>query len=276
MNNRFRLAPLFAALVLAGSARSVCVAQTLETETARLVPAGWWKVGTAFELQTSSEGREGAAPFLAEYGLSDHLELVLEPVPYTAIRPKAGRHATGPGDFEVTLVYQLRPESRRVPALAMAAEVKIPTARNQLIGTEQTDYAAYFIASKRFGHFDAHANLAYTVPGSPPGTHLNNLLSYATALVYRPNPRWEIFGEVFGNTSTGPEGETAAGGGAATVVPEATGGELVETVGAGRYVRQNLLLYLAVSHDNLGAVQYRPGLTFKFPTGRAAHAAASK
>src|SRR5258706_806207 len=274
MRNRFGVALLSIVLILAASAPGVCVAQTLETETSRLVPAGWWKVGTAFELQTSSEGREGAAPFLAEYGLTDHLELVLEPVPYTAIRPRTGRHATGPGDFEATLVYQFRQESRLVPALAMAAEIKVPTARDKLIGTKQTDYTGYFIASKRFGRIDVHANLAYTVPGSPPGAQLSNLTSYATALVFRPTPRWEIFGEVFGNTSSGPE--TADTCGAVAVVPEATGGGLVETAGAGRFVRPNLLLFLAVSHDNTGATQFRPGLTFKFPTNRAANAAGVK
>ena len=276
MKNRIRWSRLFAVIVLSGFALGVSTAQTLETETARLVPAGWWKVGTAYEFQTSSQGREGAAPFLAEYGLSENLELVLEPVPYTSIRPRVGTQANGPGDFEVTLVYRFKQESRSVPALAFAGEVKLPTARNELIGTEETDYTAYVIASKHFGHFDAHGNLAYTVPGSPPGTHLNSIVDYAMALVYRPNPRWELFGEVLGNTSSGPEGESPNSGGAPAIVPEATGGELVGTAGMGRYVRPNLLLFVTISYDSNNAVQIRPGLTFRFPTGRAGNAAGAK
>src|SRR5258706_10849067 len=111
----------------------------------RVVQAVWWKVGSGFEYQTASEGAEAAVPILAEYGLTDNLELVMEPVPYTAIRPKTGRRTAGAGDFEITLAYRFAQEGRRLPALALAAEVKLPTARDTLIGTRETDYTAYFI-----------------------------------------------------------------------------------------------------------------------------------
>src|SRR5205085_4586546 len=90
---RLKLVPLAFALSI-GTAGSA-VAQTLETETARLLPAGWWKIGNAFEFQTSTDGTEAAIPFAIEYGLSNRVELLVEPVPYTAIRPKVGRHAFG-------------------------------------------------------------------------------------------------------------------------------------------------------------------------------------
>ena len=51
-------------------------------------------------------------------------------------------------------------------------EVKVPTARNELIGTRKTDYAVYGIATRRFGpdgRFDAHANVSYTLVGRPRG-----------------------------------------------------------------------------------------------------------
>jgi hypothetical protein len=276
MNKRKHVFPVLTVMLFSASVGNVCVAQTLETETARPLAAGWWKIGTAYEFQTSSDGREAAAPFLAEYGLTDNLELVLEPVPFTTIRPHLSRPATGQGDFEMTLVYRFKQETRLVPALAVAAEVKLPTARQDLIGTEQTDYTAYVIASKRLGHFDTHANLAYTVLGSPPGARLNNIFGYALAVVYHPNTRYEIFGEVLGNTSSGPEGETGDTGSGTAIVPEAAGGELVGTVGVGKYIRPNLLLFMAVSYDNNQALQIRPGLTFRFPTSRASEGAAAK
>jgi len=114
------------------------------------------------------------------------------------------------------------------------------------------------------------------VLGSPPGVHLNNIFDYALAVVYRPNTRYEIFGEAVGNTSSGLEGDSAAASGGNAIVPEATGGELIGTIGAGKYVRTNLLLYLAVSYDNNHALQVRPGLTFRFPTSRASDGAAMK
>jgi hypothetical protein len=261
MQRHHAVRSLILAALVAGAARTVA-AQTLETETARLLPRGWWKIGNAYEFQTSAEGTEAALPFIIEYGLSSRLELVVEPVPYTAIRPNAGRRARGAGDIEVTLSWLLRHERARTPALALAAEVKVPTARDTLIGTRRTDYTGYLIASRRFGRFDAHANLAYTVVGQPPGARVNNIVYAALAAVYRPNPRTELFGEIFGNTAASAQPETPAGG--TTVTPEVAGGEVVGTLGAGRYLVPNLLLYAAVSYDNSHALLLRPGLTFKF------------
>ncbi len=134
----------------------------------------WWEIGNAYELQTSSEGTEAAIPMAIEYGVRDNLALLIEPVPYTAIRPKVGRHAMGLGDVEATLTYRFGQEHGSVPALALAAEVKIPTARNALIGSREPDYTGYLIASKRSGRFDTHANVAYTVVGGPDAVRLNN------------------------------------------------------------------------------------------------------
>ena len=92
-------------------AESICHAQALETETARILHAGSFEFSNSFEFQTSSEGTETAAPFVFEYGITDRLELLVEPVPFTAIRPKAGRRATDTGDMEVTYSYLLRQES---------------------------------------------------------------------------------------------------------------------------------------------------------------------
>ena len=239
---------------------SICRSQMLETETARLLSAGRWEIGNAFEFQTSAEGTETAVPFAIEYGLTDNLELLVEPVPYTAIRPKIGRHATGLGDVEGTLTWRFLQEGRSRPALAFAAEIKIPTAEDSLIGTDLTDYAAYLIVSKRLGRFDLHMNAAYTLIGQPATVHLNNTFNFAVAAVFRTGPALEIFGEVLGTTSSTPGAETSSG---TAVVPEASGGELVGTVGLGREVGRSLLAYLAVSYDNNNAVLFRPGLTLR-------------
>jgi hypothetical protein len=165
------------------------------------------------------------------------------------------------GDVEATLTYRFRGESPSVPALALAAEVKIPTARDSLIGTRRTDYAAYLIASKRFGLVDAHFNIGYTIVGKPAGVSLDNVFNIAFAGVYRPNTGVELFGEVLGSTASGAgEAQPGAGGG---VVPEAAGNVLVGTLGAGKALGA-ALLYLAVSYDNSHAVLFRPGLTVRF------------
>jgi hypothetical protein len=239
----------------------VGAAQTLETETARLLPAHWWKIGNAFEFQTSAEGTEAAMPFAVEYGITDNLELLVEPVPYTAIRPKVGRRAVGVGDIEATLTGRVRRESRSGPALAFAAEVKVPTARDTLIGSGEPDYTAYVIASKRLGKIDTHLNVAYTIVGRQDNVQLNNIVSFAVAGVYRAGPtaRLQLFGEVLGNTAAVPGSESSTTG-----APEVAGGELVGTLGAGRDIGAGLLFYVAVSYDNNNAVLLRPGITWKF------------
>ena len=48
---------------------------------------------------------------------------------YTAIRPNGAHGATGIGDVEGTLTYRFLRERRVLPALAAAAEIKVPTAK---------------------------------------------------------------------------------------------------------------------------------------------------
>ena len=246
---------LAAALAAAGSA----AAQILETETARRLPRGAVEASLNFELQHSSEGREVAAPFAIEVGLARRLELLVEPVFYTAIRPHTGPRATGFGDVEVTATWLARAERGGWPALALAGELKLPTANDPLIGTGRTDFAGYLIASKLMGPVDVHANLGYTVVGQPAGTKLSNIVNGALGAVYRRSA-WELFGEVLGTTAAVPGGE---GGGGPSPTPEAPGAERVTTVGAGRRLLPGTLFFLAVSYDNNGAVLIHPGITLR-------------
>lgn len=250
-----RIAPLVATLLALTAGTGS--AQTLETETARLLSARWWKVGNALEFQKSSEGTEAAMPIAIEYGLTNSLELLVEPVPYTAIRPTQGRHAVGAGDIEATLTALVRHETQSTPALALAAEVKLPTARDSLIGSGEPDYTGYLIASKRFGQVDTHVNLAYTFVGRQDSVQLNNLVSFAVAGVYKSSPTVQLFGEVLGNTGAIPGSETST-------TPEVAGGELSFTLGAGKNIGVGGLLYFAVSYDTNNAVLVRPGITWRF------------
>jgi hypothetical protein len=234
-------------------------AQQLETETARLLPARAFQAGGNLEFQASSNGHETAVPFVFEYGITKRFELMIEPVIYTAIRPATGSPATGVGDLETTLTYLVRNESPGFPAIAVAGEVKVPTARNQVIGTGQTDYAAYLIASKRLGPIDLHCNLGYTVVGKPAVSNLDNIVNFAVAGVYRASARTELFGEILGNTTSAPG--TSLGALESSSTPEAAGGELVGTLGVGRYLAPSLLVSVSVSYDNNGAVLFRPGFT---------------
>ena len=132
-----------------------------------------------------------------------------------------------------------------------------------MIGTGKTDYAGYLIASKRFGRLDTHANLGYTIVGQPAGTSLDNIFNFALAGQYHVTDRYEVFGEILGNTfSALGEGDNSFGGN--TVTPEAAGGELVGTLGAGMYIKSVFFLYFGISYDNNNAVLLHPGLTLRF------------
>jgi hypothetical protein len=264
MNRLFRgFALSLAAGSFAISAPAVAAAQILETETARPLGRGTLEVGTNFEYQTSSEGHESALPMAVEYGFTDRFELLLEPVAYTAIRPKAGQRATGVGDLELTGTYLVRRESDGTPALALAGEVKFPTANNSLIGTGKTDFAGYLIASKRVGRFDTHANIGYTVVGRPAGVQLNNIFNFALASEMSLGTNAELFGEILGNTASSSSGEATGPVPPGTITPEAPSGEIVGTIGVAKYVLTGMRLSMGLSVDNNGAVMFRPGFTLR-------------
>jgi hypothetical protein len=240
------------------SATPAFAGQPLETETARLPTKGHGNVQAVFEYQTSSDGHEAAVPLVFEYGITDRLEIAVEPVAFASIRPKAGKRASGIGDTEVTLTYLLSEESGSMPAIAIAAELKIPTTKNTVIGTGKADYRLFGIVSRKIGRFDIHANLGYTIVGSPTGTKLDNIFDYALASEYEINPKFSLVAEVIGNTSSGGSESTAG------VPQEAVGSSIVGLIGGVYRVTDSAEFSLGTTYDNSSAFLIRTGLTFKF------------
>jgi len=221
------------------------------------------EIGAGYEFQHSREGDEVAIPLAFELGLTNRLGLLVEPVPYTAIRPEVGTSATGPGDLEVTLSFLARHESARMPALALAVEEKIPTARNSLIGTGKADHAAYIIGSKRLNRFDVHANFGYTIVGSPKSQSLSNRVMGALASEFTVTPSTILYGEVLASTSAGGgEGTPAPPGTAAA--PEVSGDEILATVGVAHSFDGRARYSIEITRDHVGAIPVRPGITLWF------------
>jgi len=237
--------------------------QPLETETARLLSPGAIETEAVVEVQHSSDGRESAVPLLFEMGFQHNWEVTVEPVPYTAIRPRHSGGATGQGDLEVTLTHLLAGERASLPAIAIAGEVKLPTAKNDLIGTGETDYTVLAILSKRHGRFDSHLNAGYTIVGSPAGTSLNNIFDYALATEFKLTPAVDLVGEIIGNTSSAGEngGDSSSG---PQVIAEAAGGETSVLIGARYKPRPGISLGAGLSYDNNQALLLRTGITIRF------------
>jgi len=272
--------------------------QPLETESAHPPPAGQIEIELTGEYQTSPDGQELAIPLAIEYGITKDLFVIVEPTPYTAILPwtvyrsKVINHyktingqvardelghiivwkenqptnrADGLGDIEATGVLRFVRETKYLPDLAIAGEIKFPTAHNVLIGTGQIDYTAYFIISKLIGPVDIHLNAGYTVLGPIPGVTLHNQFDYAAAFEWYINKRFNFVGEVIGNTAAMKNVEgTGHSNSATAVTSEVSGGELAGMLGMRVHFSHGISLAFGVSYDNTGALLVRPGLTWAF------------
>jgi hypothetical protein len=111
------------------------------------------------------------------------------------------------------------------------------------------------VASKKFGDLDVHANIGYTIVGSPRGTKFDNTFNFALAAVYPICEEFDLVGELLGVTSSGGEG-----GGSS----EAAGGESQIFLGGRWHARPNVVLGGGVGYDNNNAVLIRVGLSVKF------------
>jgi len=236
----------------------------LETESARIMPQGTLKLESAFEWQTSDQGREVGVPLVIEYAFTKDFELEVEPTPYTGIFPKIGPKSQGVGDTEATAIMRFIGEQGWVPNFALAGEVKFPTARDMNIGTGEFDSTWYLIISKRFfDRVDLHLNAGYTFVGSPPGVKLMNTFDYAAAIDFHATPKLDLLAEIIGNTTSLSNAEN--GGEVTGVTPEASGGETAGLLGVRYQILPGFFPSLGVTYDNQGAVLIRAGLTWKYP-----------
>lgn len=233
--------------------------QPLETETARLPARHELVLDVAYEFQTSKQGIEHALPIALEYGVTDRLALLFEPVFFTAIVPRPGARAVGPGDLEITTQYQLTRERHGMPALALAAEEKLPTARSRAIGTGRADFTPYLIASRHVGAYDAHVNAGYSFMGRPKGLAVQNTLNLAAALERPLGRGLVVMGEFLSTSASLAGGEGVVDPNA----PELAGAEQVLMLGVRQAVGSRSRWSLGVTYDNTNALLIRPGFSIR-------------
>jgi hypothetical protein len=260
-----RILTLSLGLAIISAPAAAFAGQPLETESTRLLRPGSFEVEVGFEHQRSGDGTESAVPLAVEYGVSSRLELLVEPVVYNRIHDKGARSQTGIGDVEATATSLLLREKRGLPSVALAGEVKIPTAKNTRIGSGETDYSLYLIGGKRLGRWDTQVNVGYTLVGAPPGTSVQNVETFAVSEEFHWKERWELVGEVFGNTAALEGGEPGTTGSTeSALTPEIGGAETVGALGV-RYLDGGGLIYtLGVSYDNNAAFLIHPGITLRW------------
>ena len=240
----------------------------METETARLLEPGHFELGGAFEFQTSPNGEEYALPMAVEFGVFHHLEALIEPVPFTSIHPPGSKSATGLGDLETTLTYLIVEEKKYLPAMAIAGEIKFPTAGNRQIGSGEYDYRVYAVASKRFSNVDVHFNLGYNIIGAPEGASTKNPIDVELGAEWFVHPKFDLFAEVNyvgSSSSNGGEGTVLAADTAdAGVTREIAAEELVGSVGVRAHLARHFDTFGSFSYDNNDAKLFRTGVTIKY------------
>ena len=257
-----RAGPYLLLVVLMAARASLAVAgQPLETESTRLLRAHQFEVEAGFEHQAAEGGSETAVPWAIGYGIRNDLELLVEPVLYDRITDGSGSAARSVGDLEATLTYRFAQERAGRPALALALEAKLPTAKSPRIGTGQPDYTIWAIASKGAGQWDVHADLGYTLVGRPAGVEVQDVVNYGFATEWKVTRVVELVGELYG-ASAALAGVGSAGENSGT--PELGGADLVTAIGARLTTASGWTPSLGVSVDRQGAVTIHPGMSRRF------------
>jgi hypothetical protein len=167
------------------------------------------------------------------------------------------------------LTYLLFDEQAALPAIAIAGEVKCPTARDFLIGTKEFDYPIYGILTKQFGDVDVHFNVGYTIIGEPPGVKTKNPIDLAIAAEWFLDPKFDRFAEVtyIGSSLRGGgtgEAPTPGKGTDAGLTAEISGEETVGSLGVRYHLRRNFDVFVRFSYDNNDAKLLRSGFTRRF------------
>ena len=137
-----RVAVLLLACVSLALAQKKPITLEAMEETARLAPPGTARLEAGFEMHGRSHPSEYNVPCALDYTANRRMEFRLEPILYTHHALAYGTAAKGLGDLEFSATVLTSPESRRAPGVAVAAEVKLPTARSRVLGSGKIDYIA--------------------------------------------------------------------------------------------------------------------------------------
>ncbi|MDD3044107.1 MAG: hypothetical protein PHF33_01440 [Candidatus Delongbacteria bacterium] len=226
--------------------------QVLETESAYLPDKHSFGTMASFEYQFSADGKGMAVPLELSYSILDNLEILVQPTIFAAVFPSNGERVNGLGDIEASLTCNFNHEKIYLPAFSFAGEVKLPTARNILIGTGKTDWTLYGIATKNFGPVEIDGNVTYTFMGSPEGVHLDNTVGGSLAAEWEVTPVLRLLGEAFANSAALPE--SASTDAESKITPEAGSAEFFGTVGAAYQLNSKLEVSVGINYGSSNSI----------------------
>ncbi|HXG50235.1 MAG TPA: transporter [candidate division Zixibacteria bacterium] len=144
-------------------------------------------------------GRDRRWPTVAvAYGLVEGLEIGLG-LQRVSQDMSGASPVDGFEDLRLAAKYRIAESRGRLPSIAAAVDVKLPTAsRSRGLSSGKSDQTLLAIATQPFGAFAVHANIGYTIVGRVHGKTLMNRIHGGAAVEHALDSRWLIVGEIFG------------------------------------------------------------------------------
>ena len=193
--NRFMRVVLFALLALGGTFAFADTA--IETETAQLGKQGELVISNSYEYVSGNSGTSGGTLTQFEYGISDRAEILVEPFFYVWDHPDDEEKVDGPGDLEITPSYMVVLEDGWVPAVLVAAKVKVPTGSKRVGGSGKYDYYPYLIFGQHFGNWIVNANVGVNFAAREHGPGFDNQTVWDLEAERQFAGKWTTFWEVY-------------------------------------------------------------------------------
>jgi hypothetical protein len=171
--------------------------------------------------------------FFANYGLTDRWDVGIV-VPVISVDARARAHAevvpisgatgihsfsgqdelqnsstggskTGIGDVVLRTKYNFLRDQGAAPDLSFLAQITAPTGDEEnLLGTGEARYKAGLVASKRYGAFGPHLNVAYETSTGDDVDYLNNF-TYAAGFDVRVSPKFTAGLDLLGRNNPDQE-----------------------------------------------------------------------
>ena len=169
----------------------------LSTDDAGTVEKGKFQIETGFDISREDNHDREIAPLITfSYGLLDNIDVGVG-ISYIFYRPKKGDNEDGLDDTELKLKYRILDEKEGLPAFALSATMKFPTASEKKgLGSGKADLGFNTILTKNLSkRWVVHVNLGYTLMGEHGA---DNEFNYSAAVQFVLSDRWCLVGEIGG------------------------------------------------------------------------------
>ncbi|MBI4716157.1 MAG: transporter [Nitrospirae bacterium] len=211
MMRRFIVVSGFLALFFISAADPVQARQPLTTYDAQPVPVHRIQFESGIHYLNYPGGDEAYhLEMELNYGLIDNLDLGVE-IPFISWDPDRGEGADVVGDVIVkSKLLFLKGREGDPISLSFQPFVKLPTADEKYpLSTGESDLGFVLIGTRNLHPVMAHLNVGYTLVNgtTPQGDEYDNVFGFKIALEYLADPRYQVVGELAGETNRTPDAD---------------------------------------------------------------------